>query len=83
MNETLLSTLLVLAVLLGAGAAAFLVLRSPSFWISMGKQITAALMPEIIRVISKRNSPEIEAKMHECYRRGGTWDNFRKKCRDK
>lgn len=61
----------------------FLAARSPAFWIGIGKEIIAKILPDIREYISKRNSAEIEAKMHECVRRGGEWDNFRKKCRYK
>jgi hypothetical protein len=83
MSEGLVVSALVLAVLLGVGSAAFLVMRSPAFWADAAKQLGKALLPEITKIITKRNSPEIEKAMQDCYRRGGIWDNFKKKCRDR
>lgn len=70
-------------ILLGLGAGAYLVAQRPAFWIEFGSRLLANAWPVIWKYVSKRNAPEIEAKMHECYRRGGTWDNFHKKCRYK
>lgn len=70
-------------ILLGLGAGAYLVAQRPAFWIEFGSRLLASVWPVVWKYVSKRNSPEIEAKMHECHRRGGEWDNFRKKCRYK
>lgn len=69
-------------ILVGVGAAGFLVAQRPSFWYGLAAHVAKDLWPIIFKYISKRNPPEIEAKMHDCIRRGGTWDNFRKRCRD-
>jgi hypothetical protein len=82
-SDGLLVGLLLLAVLLGVGSAAFLVMRSPAFWGELAKEVAAKAWPQIWAVLSKRNPPEIEKAMQDCYRRGGTWDNFRKRCRDR
>jgi hypothetical protein len=42
----------------------------------------AAAAKAIVTKVESRNTPEIEARMAECYRRGGTWDNFKKRCKD-
>jgi len=47
------------------------------------KEVIALAVPDIVKYLSARNTFAIEEKMHECVKRGGTWDNFRKKCRDK
>lgn len=70
-------------ILLGLGAGAYMVAQRPAFWIEFGSRSLTALWPHIWKYVSRRNSAEIEAKMQECHRRGGEWDNFRKKCRDK
>lgn len=70
------------AVLIGVGAAGFLVAQRPSFWYGLAIHAAKDLKPIILGYILKRNPPEIEAKMRDCIRRGGTWDNFRKRCRD-
>lgn len=66
--------------LLGVGAAAFLVAQRPTFWVGLGLAIWAKAWPFVVEYVTRRNSPEVEAKMQECLRRGGKWDNFRKKC---
>lgn len=69
-----------LLVLVGAGVYWA---SKPGFWIEMGKKLAAALLPDILEYIKKRNSAEVEAQMARCVRMGGEWDNFNKKCRFK
>ena len=66
MNKGLITGLLVTAILLGVGAAAFVVARSPSFWIQLFYVGFTAALPFIL----KRKSPEEEAKDHEKLARG-------------
>lgn len=73
----------VAVLLLGLGAGAFLVAQRPTFWVGLGTHLLTALWPHIVKYVMKRNTPEVEAQMQECHRRGGTWDNFRKRCRDR
>ena len=73
----------VAVMILGVGAAAFLVAQRPTFWVGLAIAAWSRAWPLIWMYVSKRNSPEIEAKMQECIRRGGEWDNFKKKCREK
>lgn len=63
---------------LGIGAGGFLVAQRPAFWLGMLTVAIKAAMPHILR----RMPPEQEQAMRDCIRRGGTWDNFRKRCRD-
>lgn len=81
MSEAVIVSMLVLAVLTGVGAAAFLVMRSPSFWAEVGTNIFRAMMPKIIEIVSKRMPPEKEAEWRDCLRRGGEWDHIRKRCK--
>lgn len=69
------------AVLTGVGAAGFLVAQRPSFWWGLGVVAFRAALPKILTYTMTRNTPEIEEKMRECYRRGGEWDNFKKRCK--
>lgn len=55
------------------------VARSPNFWFGLLAAMTTAALP----FFAKRNTPEIEEKMKQCTRMGGTWDNFNKVCRFK
>lgn len=80
LDAALLIGLLILLAL-GVAAGGFLAARNPVFWISLGKAAFAAILPRLVEIAARRNSPEVEAKMHECIRRGGEWDNFRKRCK--
>jgi hypothetical protein len=74
--------ILVVAAVILIGAAAFgvfLAVRSPGFWFGLIIEVVKAAIP----IVGKRNTPEIESEMQKCYRRGGEWDNFKKKCRYK
>ena len=68
-------------VLAGLGAGAFLVAQRPSFWIEFGVRIIRAMMPRIVKHITKRMPPEKEKEWRECIRRGGEWDHIRKRCK--
>lgn len=59
--------------------AVMVVARSPNFWYGLLAAMVAAALP----ILTKRNTPEIEKKMQQCVRMGGTWDNFNKVCRFK
>jgi hypothetical protein len=65
----------------------YLYARRPAFWVELSGRVIVALRPYIlaslsavIAYVTNRNTPEVEAQMAECVRRGGRWDNFRKKC---
>ena len=71
------------AVLLAVAAfAVYSAFQSPTFVAGLSALAAAAAWKAIKPVVTKRNSPEIEARMRECVRRGGEWDNFKKRCRD-
>ena len=76
-----------LVILCGLAAGAFLVAQRPAFWVEFAVRVVRQLWPWVLKNVipyfTKRMSPELEAEMHKCIRRGGEWDNFRKKCRDK
>lgn len=65
------------AVLIGVGAAGFLVAQRPSFWWGLGVVAFKAALPYLL----KRMPPEKEREMQECLRRGGEWDYIRKRCK--
>ncbi len=72
------------AALFGVAALAiWQALRSPTVLAGLSAIAARAAANAIVTKVAKRNPPEIEAKMHECVRRGGEWDNFNKKCRDR
>lgn len=76
---TWVDAILFLALVLGLAAGGFMVARSPTFWIGFAVEVFKRILP----VLAKRNTPEIEAEMQACLRRGGEWDNARKRCRQK
>lgn len=71
------ASLIALATVVGILLAA----RSPATWKALGAAVFSQLLPLIAAYVLKRNTPEIEARMQECYRRGGQWDNFNKRCK--
>lgn len=71
------------AVLLGvSGLSVYYAFQSPTFVAGLAALAAGAAWKAIAPVVAKRNSPDVEARMHDCIRRGGEWDNFRKRCRD-
>lgn len=60
---------------------AFFIVRSPTFWINLVNELIRLSLPKVAEVVTKRNTPEVESEMQKCIRRGGEWDNFRKKCK--
>lgn len=80
MSDGLIVSALVMAVLLGVGSAAFLVMRSPAFWGDVGKELLTKAWPQIWAVLSKRMPPDQEQAMRDCYRRGGKWNHVRRRC---
>ena len=79
-NSTLITVLLVAAVLTGVGAAAFLVMRSPAFWYDVGAQFVSNALPKLVALVTKRMSPEDEASWREAEKagRGDEWLRKRK-----
>ena len=57
-------------VLLGFGAGAFLVAQRPSFWLEFGARLGKALLPSVLKYITRRMPPEEEAAWREAERRG-------------
>ena len=60
----------VTVVLLGFGAGAFLVAQRPSFWLEFGARLGKALLPSVLKYITRRMPPEEEAAWREGERRG-------------
>lgn len=83
MSEGIVVFALVGAVLIGVGAAAFLVMRTPAFWLDLGQQLAQRLAPEIMKYLSKPLSPEDQKKWEQSIRRAEEWDTFRKRPRDR
>jgi hypothetical protein len=70
------SIILFLCAIVGITAGAFMVARSPVFWLGMGEEIFKRMIPIII----KRMPPEEEEAWRKCQLRGGRWNHRTKKC---
>lgn len=83
MSDALVVSALVAAVLIGVGAAAFLVMRSPAFWGDVATELATKAWPQLLRLLTKRMPPEEEAEMQREYRagRGDEWLRKRKRKR--
>ena len=51
---------LLLAMMVGVAAAAFVVGRSPTFWFGLGRVVLSAAMPKILRTFKPRNMTKEE-----------------------
>jgi hypothetical protein len=71
----------IVVLLLGVGAGGFLVAQRPAFWVGLGSVLIQKAFPYIAAYVTKRNTPEVEQQMADCVRRGGEWDNAKKRCR--
>lgn len=80
MSDGLIVALLVLAVLTGVGAAAFLVMRSPAFWADAAKQLGAALLPAIVKYVTKPEDEATRKARQLCERQGRRWNHVTRKC---
>ena len=69
--------ILFLCALLGLTAGAFMVARSPAFWLGMGEEIFKKMIP----IITKRMTPEEEEAWRKCILKGGQWDSRKKRCK--
>lgn len=78
--ETLITVALVAAVLIGVGAAAFLVMRSPAFWYDVGAQFASKAWPAIFALLTKRMPADEEAAWREAEKagRGDEWARKRR-----
>jgi hypothetical protein len=79
-SDGVITTLLVLSVLIGIGGASFMVFRSPAFWGDVISEIATKAWPEIVKVFTKRMDPETEKAWRDCQRRGGKWNQHKRRC---
>lgn len=73
----------IVVLLIGVGAGGFLVAQRPSFWLGMGSALLKAAFPHILKYVSARMTPEQEKAYQDCLKRGGEWDNVKKRCRER
>lgn len=74
---------IVLPVGLGLGLGAYRAAQSPRVMAEAAALLLAAITPILKQFIATRNAPEVEARMRQIERRGGEWDNFRKRERER
>ena len=74
---TWLEIVAIAVLLLGIGAGGYLVAQRPAFWWGLGVIAFKAAWP----FLSKRMTPEQEKAFQDCVRRGGEWDQMRKRCK--
>lgn len=68
-------------VLLGVGAAGFLVAQRPSFWWGIATVAVQTGIKAALPYLLKRLPSEKEEEMRRCLRSGGEWDHIRKRCK--
>lgn len=64
-----------------AAASIWVAFQSPEFVAGLTVVAVGAAVKAAAPVVTKRMSQDHEKAMRDCFRRGGEWDNFRKKCR--
>lgn len=57
--------------------------KNPAFVAGIATIMAKAAAEAILPTIAKRMTPEQEKAFQDCQRRGGEWDNFKKRCRQK
>ena len=55
MSEGLITVLLVVAILLGLGAGAFVVARSPTFWLGLAVAAARAALPLVLKTMKPKD----------------------------
>jgi hypothetical protein len=78
MSEGVIVFALIVAVLIGVGAASFLVMRTPAFWGEVVRELATKAWPQILAILSQRMTPEEEAEWRKA-ERAGRGDEWRRK----
>jgi len=78
MSEGVIVFALIVAVLIGVGAASFLVLRTPAFWGEVVRELATKAWPQVLAILSKRMTPQEEAEWRKA-ERAGRGDEWRRK----
>jgi hypothetical protein len=76
----ILAVALLLPVGVGLGLGAYRAVQNPSFLGSVAAAALSAAGPILKELVLRRNPPDVERRMQECFRKGGRWDNFKKRC---
>jgi hypothetical protein len=78
MSEGVIVFALIVAVLIGVGAASFLVMRTPAFWGEVVRELATKAWPQILAILSKRMTPQEEVEWRKA-ERAGRGDEWRRK----
>lgn len=68
--------IVIVALIAGLAIGTYFVARAPEFWIGMLSHVIKSMVP----VLAKRLPPEQEAAWRDCIRRGGKWNNHKRRC---
>lgn len=75
---------LMVAALFGVAAIAiWTAFKNPVFVAGLATVILNSVAEAILPTLSKRMTPEQEKAFQDCLKRGGEWDNFNKRCRQR
>ena len=74
---------IIVGLLLFTGGVIYKAVMSPSFWIRLGLDLAALVRPVVWAYLSRQEDPETQKKRIAVERRGGVWDPFRKREREK
>lgn len=68
--------IVIIALIAGLAIGTYFVARAPEFWIGILSHVIKSMVP----VLTKRMPPEQEAAWRDCIRRGGKWNNHKRRC---
>ena len=68
--------LFLIAIFGGLAVGTYFIARSPEFWAGLLSHVIKSMLP----TLAKRMPPEQEAAWRDCQRRGGKWNNHKRRC---
>lgn len=74
---------IVLALILFTVGMIWKVVHDPKFWIAVVTDLGKLIVPVVWGVISRQEDPETRQKRQAVEQRGGEWDPFRKRERER
>ena len=73
----------IVVLFMGIAAGGFLVSRRPTFWAGLGIVLFTKSLPYLKAYFGGQMTEEQKLAFRDCVRRGGEWDSFNKRCKDK
>ena len=74
---------IVIGLILLTGGLIWKAVNSPTFWMRLVADLGKLAAPIVWEYVSRQEDPETQKKRIAVERRGGVWDNFRKREREK